>query len=83
MKQMGLFRTSLGFDILLSNESCLLAECFLGAVSHVQEPIFFLESTVQRVHATSCTHIVKRPPYDYVRFERKKKEKKLGKSFTM
>lgn len=38
----------------------MLAECFLGAVSHVQEPIFFLESSVQRVHATGCTYIVNR-----------------------
>ena len=31
-----------------------LAECLLSAVSHVEETIFFLESIVQRVHASSC-----------------------------
>lgn len=36
----------------------LLAECFLGAVSHIQETISFLESIVQRVHATSRENVI-------------------------
>lgn len=42
------------FQILSNEWSFWLAECFLGAVSHVQEAISFLESIVQRIHATSC-----------------------------